>query len=147
MMQGIANLARVLVIALLPIAVGALNVRAMDSSGRYFAYGLGQRNCSDYLRFRERKLEGLEKKYDRYTKEELYEIVDKVIESWIAGYLTATDLYLADTYNIAGTPSMDELKNRLESICRSNDKQPFAAAMAMLVQDLNPNRVKVEPAK
>ena len=35
---------------------------AIDSHSHYFAYGLGQKTCEDYIKFREKKLEALEQK-------------------------------------------------------------------------------------
>ena len=58
------------------MAVAASELHAIDSKGRSFAYGVGQRSCEDYVKFREKRLETLEK-HERYTKDELYEIVDK----------------------------------------------------------------------
>jgi hypothetical protein len=129
------------------IVILSSTLHAIDSNNRYFAYGVGQRTCEDYVKFREKKLETLERQHERYTRDELYEIVDKIVEHWIAGFLTATDLYVADTYNIAGNTTMDELKARVENICRANSKQRFAEAMVTLVQQLNPQRVRVDPGK
>jgi hypothetical protein len=128
------------------IPAGMSKAFAIDSNGRYFAYGVGQRSCEDYIKFREKRLETLEK-HERYTKDELYEIVDKIVEHWIAGFLTATDLYVADTYNIAGKTTMDDMKARLETICRANGKEHFAQAMVTLVHELNPQRVKADTGK
>ena len=121
-------------------------VYAIDSNNRYFSYGVRQKTCEDYIKFREKRLEMLER-HERYTKDEPYEIVDKIVEHWIAGFLTATELYVADTYNIAGNTPMDDLKGRLETICRANGKQLFAEAMVTLVQQLNPQRVKADTGK
>jgi len=120
---------------------------AIDSNNRYFAYGVGQRSCEDYIKFREKKLEALQQKHERYTTDELYEIVDKVVEHWIAGFLTAHNLCVTDTYDVAGKSNMNDLKVRLEKTCRSNPKQRFAEAMISVVHELNPQRVKVEGAK
>jgi transcriptional regulator of NAD metabolism len=122
------------------------NLYGIDGNSRYFAYGLGQRSCEDYVRFREKRLEMLER-HERYTKDELYEIVDKIVEHWIAGFLTAHNLYVSDTYDLAGKSSMDELKTRLEKSCRANNKQYFAEAMIALVQELHPQRVKADTGK
>ena len=131
--------------------IGGLTVSpklyAIDKNNRYFAYGVGQRNCDNYIKFREKKLDALEQQYPRYTKDELYEIVDRVIEQWIAGFLTAHDLYVADTYNVAGNTTMDDVMNRLEKICRVNPDQHFAEAMVTLVQQLNPMRIATDPGK
>ena len=129
------------------IAAASSNLYAIDSNGRYFAYGLGQRTCEDYVKFREKKLDTLEQQHPRYTKDELYEIVDKIVEHWIAGFLTAHNLYVSDTYDVAGNTTMDDMKSRLENICRANTKEYFAEAMVTLVQQLNPQRVKADTGK
>ena len=92
------------------------------------------------------KLETLEN-HERYTKDELYEIVDKIVEHWIAGFLTAHNLYVTDTYDVIGTLSMDEVKVRLKKSCRANGKQYFAEAVITLVQELHPQRAKAATGK
>jgi hypothetical protein len=129
------------------LAAASRSVYGIDASNRYFVYGLGQRSCDDYLKFRDRKLDTLEQQHPRYTKDELYEIVDKVVEQWIAGFLTAHNLYVSDTYNVAGKVTLDDIKTRLESACRANGKGHFAEAMISVIQQLNPQRVKAEGAK
>ncbi len=128
------------------LAAAVADLRAVDGKGRFFAYGVGQRSCEDYVKFREKRLETLEQ-HERYTKDELYEIVDKIVEHWIAGFLTAHNLYVADTYDLAGQSTMNDLKARLEKSCRSNTKQHFAEAVITVVQELHPQRVKAEAAK
>ena len=127
-------------------AVTVSELHAVDNKGRSVAYGVGQRTCADYVKFREKKLETLEK-HERYTKDELYEIVDKIVEHWIAGFLTAHNLYVTDTYDVIGNVSMDEVKVRLEKSCRANGKQYFAEAVITLVQELHPQRAKAATGK
>ena len=129
----------------LPAAIVPLH--AVDNNNRYFAYGVGQRGCEDYISFRERRLDALEKQHERYTKDELYEIVDRIVEHWIAGFLTAHNLYVSDTYDVAGKSNMNELKSLLEKSCRANSKRRFAEAMVSVIQGLNPQRVKAEGGK
>jgi hypothetical protein len=129
------------------ITAEASQLYAIDNNNRYFAYGVGQKTCDDYVKFRGKRLETLERQHERYTKDELYEIVDKVVEHWIAGFLTATDLYLADTYNIAGSASMDNLKDRLETLCRLDGKQFFVQAVITLVKELHRERVRSDPGR
>jgi hypothetical protein len=129
------------------IATLSPSLFAIDSNNRYFAYGVGQRSCDDYVKFREKRLDTLEQRHPRYTKDELYEIVDKIVEHWLAGFLTAHNLYVSDTYDVVGKLTMDDLKARLETACRSNAKQYFAEATIALVQQLNPQRVKADPRK
>jgi hypothetical protein len=131
----------------LVIPAGSAKLYAIDANNRYFAYGLGQRTCEDYVKVREKKFETLEQDHPRYTKEELYEIVDRVVEHWIAGFITAHNFYVSDTYDVAGKTNMDELKARLEKSCRANPKQHFAQAMIALVQQLNPQRVRTSGGK
>lgn len=123
------------------------SLHAIDSNNRYFAYGLGQKSCEDYLKFRDRKLETLEQQNPRFSKDELYDIVNRIIEQWIAGFLTAHNLYVSDTYNVAGKLTMDDIEARLETACRANTKEHFAEAVMSVVQQLNSQRVRAESAK
>ena len=129
------------------ILAASSRLYAIDSNSRYFAYGVGQRTCDDYIKVREKRLDTLEQQHPRYTKDELYEIVDKVIEHWIAGFLTAHNLYVSDTYDLVGKLTMDDLKMRIERSCRANTKQYFAEAMITLAQELHPQRVKADSGK
>ena len=146
MNKNLFRSARVILALVLVMIAASSNLYAIDSNNRYFAYGVGQRTCEDYVKFREKRLETLEQ-HERYTKDELYEIVDKIVEHWIAGFLTAHNLYVTDTYDLVGKSTMDDLKARLEKSCRANGKQYFAEAMVTLVQQLNPQRVKADTGK
>jgi hypothetical protein len=147
MNQNLFGKARRIITVVVAVLAVSSALYAIDSNNRYFAYGVGQRTCEDYVKFRGKKLDSLERQYDRYTKAELYEIVDKIVEHWIAGFLTAHNLYVSDTYDVAGKANMSELKARLEKICRANGKERFAEAMVTLVQELNPQRVKADTGK
>jgi hypothetical protein len=129
------------------LATASPMLYAIDSNSRYFAYGVGQRSCEDYVKVRERRFETLEQQHERYTKDELYDIVDRIVEHWIAGFLTAHNLYVSDTYDVAGKFNMSDLKARLEKSCRANGKQHFAEAMIALVQELHPQRVRADAGK
>ena len=139
--------AAIIIGAALAVMAASERLYAIDANNRYFAYGVGQRSCEDYLKFREKKLEKLEQQYERYTRDELYEIVNWVVEHWIAGFLTAHNLYVSDTYDVVGKLTMDDLKARLEKICRANSKQYFAQAVITLAQELHPQRVRMESGK
>jgi hypothetical protein len=147
MMKHIISKSRAALALVLLAMLATAEVYAIDSNYRYFAYGLGQKTCDDYIKFRERRLETLEQQQPRFTKDDLYEIVDKVVENWIAGFLTAHNLYVSDTYDVVGKLTMNDLKARLESACRANAKEYFAEAMIELIQQLNPQRVKTEGVK
>jgi len=146
MTKTILKSTRMLTGILLLVVVASSELYALDSNSRYFAYGVGQKSCEDYVKFREKRLETLENR-ERYTKDELYEIVDKIVEHWIAGFLTAHNLYVSDTYDVVGTLNMDDIKARLEKGCRANGKQYFAEAVITLVHELHPQRVKAAGGK
>lgn len=147
MRNKILRSARLAVIAALAILCAHTHLYALDSNNRYFAYGVGQRTCEDYIKFREKRLETLEQQHPRYTKDELYDIVNRIVEQWIAGFLTAHNLYVSDTYNVAGKSSMEDVKARLETACRANGKEFFAQAMISVVQQLNSQRISLDPGK
>jgi hypothetical protein len=138
--------ARLALAVVVMIVAGSPMLYAIDANNRYFAYGVGQRSCQDYLNFREKRMPTLEG-YERFSKDDLYEIVDKVIEHWIAGFLTAHNLYVSDTYDVAGSSNLNDVKARLEQSCRVNPKQYFTEAMISVVQQLNPKRVKAASGK
>ena len=144
--NSLSRVVTVMLLAVCWILAGMTNTSAMDRNGRYFAYGVGQKSCEDYIKFREKRLEALEN-HERYTKDQLYEIVDKIVEHWIAGFVTAHNYYVADTYDVAGKVTMDDMKSRLEKICRANPKQHVVEAIIVLVRELNPQRVKADPGK
>jgi hypothetical protein len=144
--NSLSRVVTVMLLAVCWILAGMTNTSAMDRNGRYFAYGVGQKSCEDYIKFREKRLEALEN-HERYTKDQLYEIVDKIVEHWIAGFVTAHNYYVADTYDVAGKVTMDDMKSRLEKICRADPKQHVVEAIIVLVQELNPQRVKADPGK
>jgi hypothetical protein len=132
---------------MLVIAAASSNLYAIDANNRYFAYGVGQRPCEDYIKFREKRLDALEQKHPNYTRDELYDIVNRIVEQWIAGFLTAHNLYVSDTYDLLGKSTLEDVKARLETTCRANIKQRFAEAMISVVQQLNPQRVKADTGK
>ena len=147
MRRKILRPAHLAVIVMLAIVGAHTRLDALDSNNRYFAYGIGERTCEDYVKFREKRLENLEQKQPRYTQDELYDIVNRIVEQWIAGFLTAHNLYVSDTYNVAGKSSMEDIKGRLETACRANRKEFFAEAMVSVAQQLNSQRVSADPGK
>src|SRR4051812_37295499 len=58
--------ARAVLLLAVMLGVSAPQLYAIDSSNRYFAYGVGQRSCEDYVKFREKKLDSLQQQYERY---------------------------------------------------------------------------------
>jgi len=118
MRNRILRSVRLIAIVMLAIVGTHTQLHGMDSNNRYFAYGVGQRTCEDYVKYREKRLETLEQQQPRYTKDELYDIVNRIVEQWIAGFLTAHNLYVSDTYNVAGKSSMEDIKARRVTLPR-----------------------------
>ncbi|HJU61093.1 MAG TPA: hypothetical protein VJ864_03545 [Candidatus Binatia bacterium] len=121
------------------ISGGLSYTLAMDSNGRYLALGVGSRSCADYVKYSEKKLENL--------TDEQYEIADKIIEHWVAGFMTAHNFYVTDTYDVVGTVTIDQLQERIEKYCRANPNKRVAESIVLIVEDLHKNRVRVDPSK
>ena len=68
MSQGVLRTFVIALSAGFMLAAASSSVYAIDSNNRYFAYGLGERSCEDYLKFRDRKLETLEQQNPRSAK-------------------------------------------------------------------------------
>ena len=126
-------------LALLLISGGLSNTLAIDSNGRFFALGVGSKSCADYLKYSEKKLENL--------NEEQYEIADKIIEHWVAGFFTGHNFYVLDTYDVVGTVTIDQLQERIEKYCRANPNNRVAEAIVAIAQELHANRIRVDPSK
>jgi hypothetical protein len=115
------------------------NTLAMDINGRYFALGVGSKSCADYLKYSEKKLEN-------FTDEQ-YEIADKIIEHWVAGFMTAHNFYVTDTYDVVGTVTIDQMQERIEKYCRANPNKRVAESIVLIAEDLHKNRIRVDPSK
>ena len=135
----VASLATVAFLMSLWISGALSTILAMDNNGRYFALGAGSRPCTDYIRFREKRLEN-------FTPDQ-YEISTVIVQHWIAGFLTAHNFYVTDTYDVVGTITMDQLEDRIEKFCRANPKSRVAEAMVAITQELHANRIRVDPGK
>lgn len=115
------------------------NTLAIDSNGRYFALGVGSRSCSDHLKFSEKRLEN-------FTPEQ-WDIADVIIEHWVAGFFTAHNFYVTDTFDVVGTVTIDQLQERIDKYCRANPNSRVAEAVTAIAQELHANRIKFDPTK
>jgi hypothetical protein len=121
------------------ISGGLSNTLAMDTNGRYFALGVGSKPCADYLKYAEKKLEN-------FTDEQ-YEIADKIIEHWVAGFMTAHNFYVTDTYDVVGTVTIDQMQERIEKYCRANPNKRVAESIVLIAEELHKNRIRIDPSK
>jgi len=122
------------------IGIGVSPAAAIDEDSRlYRAYGVGPKKCSVYIQLRERKLPGKNTAKD-------YENTDEVVAQWVAGYMTAHNYYVRDTFDVTAAAGKDKVMGWLESLCRENLDQPFVAAVADLASRLHAKRIKDAPA-
>jgi hypothetical protein len=135
----VASLATVAFLMSLLISGALSKTLPMDSNGRYFALGAGSRSCTDYIKFREKRIEN-------FTPEQ-YDIAKVIVEHWVAGFLTAHNFYVTDTYDVVGTITIDQLEERIEKFCRANPNSRVAEAMVSIAQELHTNRIRVDPGK
>jgi hypothetical protein len=137
-----AKLFKSVVVALVAavwLTAGAPAVLAMDSNGRYFALGAGSRPCSDFIRFREKRIE-------KFTPDQ-YDVADVIVEHWVAGFMTAHNFYVTDTFDVVGTVTIDQIEDRIEKYCRANPNRRVAEAVAAIAQDLHASRIKLDTGK
>jgi len=117
------------------LPMGVSNTLAIDDQGRFYALGVGMRKCSDFVKFREGRIEN-------FTPRD-YEIAGQVVKHWVAGYLTAHNYYVADTYNVKGEASVDHIMEWLYEFCRSDQDEYFAESMVALAESLHDKRVRI----
>jgi hypothetical protein len=136
---ALSRLVTVGLLAIFLISGWLPNARAIDANGRYFALGVGSRSCGDHLKFSEKRLEN-------FTSEQ-WEIADVIIEHWVAGFFTAHNFYVTDTFDVVGTVTIDQLQERIDKYCRANPNSRVAEAVTAIAQELHANRIKFDPSK
>ena len=62
--------------------------------------------------------------------------------AWVAGYISAYNLWAPDTYNILGNGDLLGAIRWLEDYCRAHPKRDLPSAMSALVAELHPRRHK-----
>ncbi len=101
---------------------------AKDIDQAYKVYGAGSFTCKQYLHAR--------------RKDPVAEIK---FRHWLAGYLTAFNLIVVNTYDIMGTYDFNKALKWLDRHCRSNRKANMANAVAELTTILYPDRININP--
>jgi len=135
----VVSLAMVTLLGAVLLSGELSNSLAIDSNGRFLALGFGSMSCGDHVKFSEKRLEN-------FTPEQ-YEVADKIMEHWVAGFMTAHNFYVMDTYDAVGTITIDELQDRIDKYCRANPNNRVAEAMIAIAQELHANRIKFDPSK
>jgi len=122
------------------LGFGIAPASAIDEDSKlYRAYGVGPKKCALYVQLRERKLPG------KYIVKD-YENTDEVVAQWVAGYMTAHNRYVQDTFDVTAAAGEDKVMGWLEWLCRENPEQPFVSAVEDLAFRLHGNRHKDPPA-
>lgn len=116
-------------IALLMGAALSQPVYAKDIDGEFAVYGVGSKTCAAYLQARA-KSGGL----GPYV-------------TWMEAYLSAFNLIVASTYNIAGGRDLDAMLKWTDQYCKDNPDELYVNAIAALTVALYPTRINLAPGK
>jgi hypothetical protein len=66
---------------------------------------------------------------------------------WLDGFLTAYDMYVPDTFDIAYGKDIDALDDWLENYCAKRPDNFFNDAVESLIFEIYPDRAKTKPNK
>ena len=105
--------------------VTAVPAVAGDSNGRFHVLGAGTVRCSAYTA--------------ATAEQKVY------AETWWAGYVTAMNRSTADTYNIVGNVSVEQVNGAIATFCQANPEALLAIAVHKVLEDAYPNRVQRAP--
>ena len=103
-------------------------VSAKDLDGEYAVFGVGSNTCKAFEAARSTG-----------------RITQYVV--WTEAYLSAFNLIVPSTYNIAGESSFNQMMNWLGQYCRENPEELYVNAVAALTVALYPSRLNLAPGK
>jgi hypothetical protein len=107
----------------------SLPVQAKDIDGQFAVFGAGSQSCENYLQARANG-RGL----TSYV-------------NWMEAYLSAFNLIVPSTYNIAGNRSLEAMLKWTDGYCKDNPQDLFVNAVAALTVALYPERQNLSPGK
>lgn len=119
---------RWLIIVMLGIGLG-LPAHAKDIDGEFAVFGVGSKSCKAYTAARSTRT-GLK---------------DYVV--WMEAYLSAFNLIVPSTYNIAGNRKLDDMLKWTDDYCRAHPDDLYVNAIAALTVALYPERQNLAPGK
>jgi hypothetical protein len=102
---------------------------AKDIDGQFAVYGIGSNTCAQYNQ-------------NRATGKTINEYV-----TWMEAYLSAFNLIVSNTYDIAGGRNLDEFVAWMDDHCQANPSQAFVNAVATLTTALYDTRMNLSPEK
>lgn len=67
------------------------------------------------------------------------------VETWLAGYATAMNRTTANTWDLIGNVSVEQIHAWLADYCGKNPQQLLAIAIHQLLEAAYPNRIQTKP--
>ena len=116
---------RLQILVVLSLVTWCSGAWGADDKGQFAIKGVGLATCERFLEARESQ----SNEYFRFG-------------GWISGYLSATNRYEAETFDLAPWQSTGLLAGWLARVCEDNRKISFVRAMAVLVNSLGSERLK-----
>ena len=126
-------------VVLFIVTFGLPWLSAYDKNHRFKAYNPGLEPCSEIDAMLDRRMKG-------YTTEQQADY-EQIVRYWLAGFGTAWNYIMLDTYDIQGKYTDQQIWDWLENYCEKNPDKKLVDATIILVQALHPNRTRKEPAK
>lgn len=112
-------------LALATIAMTA-STYAADGEGHYLIWGHGHSSCNSYNQARGGD--------------------DKTYKQYIAGYITAYNTFVPETYSITPAMDMDAITAWLDDYCADKETTGLADALRHLAEEMLDKREKTSPA-
>ena len=101
---------------------------ARDIDGHFAVLAPGGNSCGDYLTARS---EAGESQWNYIN--------------WLSGYFSAFNQIVANTYNVMGDASADDILRRIDNRCRRNESELFINAAAAVTRQLYESRANLSP--
>ncbi len=108
----------------LGLVAAAGQAPAADGNGQFGIKGVGGAPCETYLQAFEKKDQG----YLMYL-------------GWLGGYISATNQYLPDTFDITPWQSVGLVSMAVANVCRQNPKASVLEAVQRVLQGVYPLRL------
>ena len=125
-MKNLSN--TMILLALTCMTVTPVSSQAADSEGSFAVWGSGNKSCHSY-------------NISRNTDEV------RSFKDYIMGYLTASNVQMADTYRIAGNMNLNEILAWLDDYCELKPIVSFEQSLADFIIEHYGKRKKRSPSK
>ena len=111
----------------LVLLVGLIGTEAhaADPNGRFSIVGAGARKCSEYA--------------GATDQQKVY------VETWMAGYITATNRLASDTWHVVGQTSIEKVNAMIAQYCEANPDVAIGIAIPRVLERRAPERSRKSP--